>query len=159
MPDTVSTATRSRIMSRIKSKGTKPEVIVRRLIHGLGYRYRLHRSDLPGRPDLVFPSRRKVVFVNGCFWHYHSGCPQAHIPASNRHYWLPKLTRTRTRDEQNCALLEDQGWSVTTVWDCQLKDMANLTERLVCFLEEVPSESQVAKTRTQRPPSSPRARG
>ena len=136
MPDKVSAATRSRMMSRIRSKGTKPEIVVRRLLHSLGYRYRLHRSDLPGRPDLVFPSRRKVVFVNGCFWHYHAGCPQAHIPADNRHYWLPKLTRTRSRDELNVSLLQRLGWDVVTVWDCELKDMTNTTKQLIRFLEE-----------------------
>ena len=139
MTDTVPSATRSRIMSRIKSKGTKPEVIVRRLLHGLGYRYRLHRTDLPGRPDLVFPSRRKVVFVNGCFWHYHQGCAQAHIPADNREYWEPKLNRTKLRDERNIALLKEEGWAVETVWECQLKDMAKITERLINFLGQRPA--------------------
>ena len=136
MTDTVPSSTRSRIMSRIKSKGTKPEIRVRRLLHSLGYRYRLHRADLPGRPDLVFPSRRKVIFVNGCFWHQHPGCHQAHIPFDNRKYWLPKLTRNRARDERNVALLIEHGWDVTTVWECQLKDMAMTADRLIEFLEK-----------------------
>ena len=136
MTDTVPSSTRSRIMSRIKSKGTKPEIRVRRLLHSLGYRYRLHRADLPGRPDLVFPSRRKVIFVNGCFWHQHPGCDQAHIPFDNRKYWLPKLTRNRARDERNVALLIEHGWDVTTVWECQLKDMAMTADRLIEFLEK-----------------------
>ena len=123
-------------MSNIKSKGTKPEMLVRRLLHGLGYRYRLHRTDLPGRPDLVFPSRRKVVLVNGCFWHYHQGCVDAHIPAGNRDYWHSKLTRNRARDERNVASLEEQGWAVMTVWECQLRDMATTTGQLVGFLEQ-----------------------
>lgn len=135
MPDTVPPEVRRQIMSRIRSKGTKPEMTVRRLLHSLGYRYRLHRTDLPGRPDLVFPSRRKVVFVNGCFWHYHVGCDQAHIPGSNRDYWQRKLKRTRERDERNTALLRESGWAVTTVWECQLKDMEATTDRLVNFLE------------------------
>ena len=135
MTDTVSPEVRSRVMSQVKSKGMKPEMQVRRLLHGLGYRYRLHRADLPGRPDLVFPSRRKVVFVNGCFWHKHSGCPQVRIPATNRDYWLPKLERNRARDERNIALLQEDGWSVMTVWECQLRDLPATTEGLVAFLD------------------------
>ena len=135
MTDVVSPEARSRIMARIKSKDTAPEVFVRRLLHGLGYRYRLHRHDLPGRPDLVFSSRRKVVFVNGCFWHYHRECSHAHIPASNRDYWLEKLMRTRIRDERNLAKLEELGWDVAIIWQCQLRDLDGITRRLVEFLE------------------------
>ena len=139
MPDTVSSATRSRIMSKIKSKDTKPEILVRRLLHGLGYRYRLHRTDLPGRPDLVFPSRRKIVFVNGCFWHNHRRCVKSHIPADNREYWLSKLIRTRERDERNLSLLKQEGWDVTIVWECQMKDMEGVAEQLIDFLARDPS--------------------
>ncbi len=135
MVDTVSPEVRSRIMAQVKSKGMKPEMRVRRLLHGLGYRYRLHRSDLPGRPDLVFPSRRKVVFVNGCFWHYHRGCEQVRIPATNRDYWIAKLERNRARDERNLSLLEEIGWSALTSWECELRDMDAATGRLVGFLE------------------------
>ena len=135
MVDTVSPEVRSRIMSRVKSKGMKPEMKVRRLLHGLGYRYRLHRSDLPGRPDLVFPSRRKVVFVNGCFWHYHRGCKHVRVPASNRDYWVGKLEGNRERDERNLLLLEELGWGVMTAWECELRDMERATGRLVEFLE------------------------
>ena len=135
MVDTVSPEVRSRIMSQVKSKGMKPEMRVRRLLHGLGYRYRLHRSDLPGRPDLVFPSRRKVVFVNGCFWHYHRGCERVRIPATNRDYWVGKLERNRARDERNLSLLEDMGWSALTTWECELRDIETATRRLVEFLE------------------------
>ena len=135
MADNVSPETRSQIMARVKSKGMKPEMKVRRLLHGLGYRYRLHRADLPGQPDLVFPSRRKVVFVNGCFWHNHSGCPRVRVPAANRNYWLSKLSRNKTRDERNIGLLESRGWTVMTVWECQLRDMDTLTEQLVDFME------------------------
>ena len=122
-------------MAQVKSKGMKPEMHVRRLLHGLGYRYRLHRKDLPGRPDLVFPSRRKVVFVNGCFWHKHSGCPRVRIPATNRDYWQAKLERNRARDERNIVLLEESGWAAITVWECQLTDIESVTERLTSFLE------------------------
>ena len=138
MTDTVSPEVRSRVMSHVKSKGMKPEMQVRRLLHGLGYRYRLHRADMPGRPDLVFPSRRKVVFVNGCFWHKHSGCPRVRIPVTNRDYWLPKLERNRARDERNIALLQEDGWEVMTVWECQLRDLPATTEGLVAFLELSP---------------------
>lgn len=121
-------------MAQVKSKGMKPEMQVRRLLHGLGYRYRLHRKDLPGRPDLVFPSRRKVVFVNGCFWHKHSGCPRVRIPSTNRDYWQTKLERNRSRDERNIALLQEDDWEVMTVWECELRDLPAATERLVAFL-------------------------
>ena len=131
-------------MSRIKSKGMKPEMKVRRLLHSLGYRYRLHRPDLPGRPDLVFPSRRMVVFVNGCFWHAHPNCPRVRIPATNRDYWQSKLLRNRNRDKRNIASLEESGWAVMTIWECQLGDLAATTEQLVGFLDsdETPAPSR-----------------
>ncbi|MBC9868722.1 MAG: DNA mismatch endonuclease Vsr [Opitutae bacterium] len=134
MADKVPPAVRSRIMSRVKSKGMKPEMRVRRILHGLGYRYRLHRSDLPGRPDIVFPSRRKIVFVNGCFWHSHSGCQRVRIPATNRGYWIEKLNRNSARDERNLASLKGMGWKVMTVWECELRDIATITEQLCEFL-------------------------
>ena len=134
MVDTVSTETRSRMMARVKSKGTKPEIKVRRLLHGLGYRYRLHREDLPGRPDLVFPSRHKAVFVNGCFWHCHSGCKRADIPDTNRGFWLAKLGSNQARDARNIALLESKGWAVMTVWECQLRDLDMIARQLASFL-------------------------
>ena len=136
MADTVTPEVRSAIMSRIKSKGMKPEMRVRRLLHGLGYRYRLHRGDLPGRPDLVFPARRKVVFVNGCFWHLHEGCARVRVPSSNRDYWVAKLNRNRERDIRNNALLERDGWGVMTVWECELRDIAAAERRLTEFLGE-----------------------
>lgn len=135
MVDTVSPEVRSRIMARVKSKGMKPEMAVRRLLHGLGYRYRLHKSDLPGKPDMAFPSRRKVVFVNGCFWHNHTGCPRVRIPATNREYWVAKLERNQARDERNLALLAEQGWAAMTVWECELRDMPAAAERLTGFLD------------------------
>ena len=135
MVDTVSPDIRSRIMAQVKSKDTEPEMTVRRLLHGLGYRYRLHRRDLPGRPDLVFPSRNKVVFVNGCFWHGHSGCVRATVPATNREFWLAKFERNRVRDSCNNALLVDKGWEVMTVWECELRDLPNLADSLVSFLD------------------------
>lgn len=136
MVDKVTPDVRSRIMAQVKSKGMKPEMQVRRLLHGLGYRYRLHRTDLPGKPDLVFSGRNKIVFVNGCFWHFHPGCSRVRIPATNRAYWLDKLNRNRARDERNLKLLRDGGWEVMIVWECQLKDLAKTTECLVAFLGE-----------------------
>lgn len=136
MVDKVAPEVRSRIMAQVKSKGMKPEMQVRRLLHGLGYRYRLHRTDLPGKPDLVFQRRRKIIFVNGCFWHFHSGCCRVRIPATNRVYWLAKLKRNRARDERNLATLRHNGWKVLTVWECQLKDLRKTAERLIAFLDE-----------------------
>lgn len=122
-------------MAQVKSEHTKPEMMVRRLLHGLGYRYRLHRTDLPGRPDLTFPSKRKVVFVNGCFWHTHENCANVRVPSSNQDYWLAKLSRNRARDERNLALLKQSGWSAAVVWECQLKDLETLTKRMIDFLK------------------------
>ena len=122
------------MMAAVRSKGTMPEMVVRRALHKMGYRYRLHRTDLPGKPDLVFLSRRKVVFVNGCFWHQHPGCKRATIPTSNRDFWIKKLRGNRTRDAKNVDLLESGGWGVETVWECELRDMDAITLRLAEFL-------------------------
>ena len=135
MVDTVTAQVRSRIMAQVKSKDTKPEMTVRRLVHGLGYRYRLHRKDLPGKPDLTFPSRRKTVFVNGCFWHSHADCEKARPPSSNRGYWLDKLKRNRKRDERNLVLLQDSGWGTMVVWECELADLDAVSRNLIAFLE------------------------
>ena len=136
MVDIVSSEVRSRIMAQVKSKDSKPEMLVRRLLHRLGYRYRLHRTDMPGRPDLVFPSRRKVVFVNGCFWHRHTGCPKVRIPATNKDYWITKLDNNHARDKRNIESLQKSGWKVHTVWECQLRDLSSVTDILVEFLEQ-----------------------
>ena len=122
------------MMASVRSKGTLPEMLVRRALHKMGYRYRLHRADLPGRPDLVFPSRRKVVFVNGCFWHHHPECKRASIPVSNRDFWIKKLRGNRARDTKNVDLLKSGGWEVETVWECELRDMEAITWRLAKFL-------------------------
>lgn len=126
---------RSRIMRAIKSRDTKPEMLTRRTVHGMGYRYRLHRKDLPGKPDLVFPSRRKAIFVHGCFWHGHD-CPHgSRTPKSNRDYWVAKISRNRERDAQSEAALKQDGWRVLTVWECQMKDQEAFRERLRRFLD------------------------
>jgi DNA mismatch endonuclease (patch repair protein) len=136
MTDNVPPDVRSQIMARVKSKGMKPEMRVRHLLHGLGYRYRLHRKDLPGKPDLVFPSRHKVVFVNGCFWHNHEGCSKVRIPNTNRDYWVSKLERNSNRDKLNVSLLESSGWNVMVIWECQLKDIVTASNILTAFLED-----------------------
>ena len=125
---------RSEIMQAIRHKDTKPEMAVRRLTHSMGYRYRLHRRTLPGTPDLVFPSRRKVVFVHGCFWHQHDCKHGAHLPKSNREYWLPKLARNRERDAEHQMRLEALGWEALVLWECELGDSEKTARRLRKFL-------------------------
>jgi DNA mismatch endonuclease (patch repair protein) len=128
--DTLTVAERSERMARIRSKNTKPEMIVRRVLHQLGYRFRLHRTDLPGAPDLVFPARRKVLLVHGCFWHAHDDCSVANMPKSRRAYWSAKFRRNKQRDVANVALLKQQGWEVFTVWECETKNRKSLIGRL-----------------------------
>ena len=135
MADKVSAEVRSRIMAHVRSKDTKPEMMVRKLLHRLGYRYRLHRPDLPGRPDLTFVSKRKVVFVNGCFWHNHEDCPNVRLPSSNRDYWLAKLERNSDRDKRNLTLLTKNGWTPMTVWECELGNLEVVGKSLIKFLE------------------------
>ncbi len=134
-PD-VSPATR-KVMRANKGKDTKPEMIVRRLAHGMGYRYRLHRKGLPGKPDLVFGSRRKVIFVHGCFWHHHPdpGCKIARLPKSRLDFWLPKLDANRVRDDRDEKALENLGWRVLTVWECELKDEERACDVIRSFLD------------------------
>ncbi len=122
-------------MRAIRSKGMKPELAVRKLVHKLGYRFRLHRRDLPGKPDLVFPCRRKVIFVHGCFWHCHD-CKTAHVPKSNQEYWKPKLQRNCVRDQQNLRNLSLYGWQTAVIWECETHNAANLAERLNTFLRD-----------------------
>ena len=138
MTDTVTPERRSQIMANIRSKGMKPELIVRRLTHSMGYRYRLHRKDLPGKPDLVFPARRKAIFVHGCFWHQHAdpACKIARRPKSNLDYWLPKLQRNVERDAEHRDRLSALGWQVLVIWECEVKIAAGLPERIEEFLEQ-----------------------
>ena len=134
MVDTRTKEQRRRIMQAVRGKDTGPEWTVRRLLHSLGYRYRLHRKDLPGKPDLAFPSRKKAIFVHGCFWHAH-GCRFGRPPKSRLDFWLPKLARNRQHDAGIREQLEELGWQVLTVWQCETKDSAALTIRLCAFLE------------------------
>lgn len=126
--------TRSENMRRITSKDTSPELTVRRILFRLGYRYRLHRNDLPGKPDIVFGGRRKLIFVHGCFWHAHA-CPRAHKPKTNKTYWSPKLERNQERDARHLKQLQTAGWDVLTIWECELKDTNSLELSLIRFME------------------------
>lgn len=132
--DTFNPTARSALMCRVRGKDTQPEMIVRRLAHRLGYRFRLHRRDLPGRPDLVFPARRAVIFVHGCFWHQHDCSRGARRPMSNTAYWHPKLDRNIERDREAREQLEIQGWRVLLLWECEMRDDDQLSHRLISFL-------------------------
>lgn len=134
MTDNRSPASRSALMSRIKGKNTAPELTVRRLIFSMGYRFRLHRSDLPGKPDIVLPGRRKAIFVHGCFWHAH-GCKIGRPPKSNLDFWEPKLKRNAERDRRNLRALRRQAWDVLTIWQCEARDISALETKLRFFLE------------------------
>lgn len=132
--DTLTREQRSETMSRVRNKDTKPEMRVRRLVHSLGFRYRLHAAQLPGRPDLVFKSRRKVIFVHGCFWHRHEGCPLCRMPKSRLRFWRPKLKANRERDLENQKKLSEMGWDFLIVWECELREPDALTSRIKTFL-------------------------
>src|SRR5215213_643415 len=132
--DIYSPEKRSEIMGRIKSRDTKPELVVRSLIHYLGFRFRLHAPELPGRPDIVLSRLRKVVFVNGCFWHRHVGCPQARLPKVRGLWWKNKLTRNFERDVETQKRLRGEGWKVFVVWQCQIRDLSLLEKNLREFL-------------------------
>ena len=125
---------RSRTMRAVKGKDTAPEMMVRRLVHSMGYRYRLHRQDLPGKPDLVFPRLRRIIFVHGCFWHGHECSRGARMPKANRAYWQNKIARNSLRDTKSVAALQSQGWQVSIIWECELKDMERVRTRLANFL-------------------------
>ena len=134
--DTLTKRERSERMSRVRHRDTKPEWVVRRLVHGMGYRYRLHGRQLPGKPDLVFGRRRKAIFVHGCFWHRHPGCKLARLPKSRRDFWIPKLEGNRERDLRHQRELRNLGWAVHIVWECEVGDTESLRERLKSFLGE-----------------------
>tara|TARA_B100000315_G_C14505831_1_gene554557 strand:- start:722 stop:1093 length:372 start_codon:yes stop_codon:yes gene_type:complete len=117
-------------MSAIRSKNTNPETVVRSLLFALGYRYRLHRNDLPGKPDIILKKHNTVIFVHGCFWHQHKECKRANIPKSNKKYWIPKLERNAERDKINKRELNRLGWNVITIWECETKDSGKITAEL-----------------------------
>ena len=135
--DSLTTAERSERMSRVRSKDTKPEMLVRGLVHRMGYRYRLHDRSLPGNPDLVFPSRGKIIFVHGCFWHRHgTSCEYTRWPKSKLDFWKPKLEQNHQRDKIVRKELRKLGWRVLIVWECQLKNLEKLAGRMRAFLED-----------------------
>jgi DNA mismatch endonuclease (patch repair protein) len=135
MVDRVDAAVRSKVMAAIRSRDTKPELKVRRLLFSLGYRYRLHDKKLPGTPDLVFPSRKRVIFVHGCFWHGHEGCPKFRMPSSRTDYWNAKIAKNIERDRKDIAKLHNMGWKSFVVWECETGDVRALRDRLIEFLE------------------------
>lgn len=136
MTDTLTPAERSRRMASIRGRNTGPEMRVRRLLHGLGYRFRLHGRGLPGRPDLVFPSRSAVIFVHGCFWHRHADpeCPLARMPKSRQEFWRPKLEANRARDAAVGQQLTALGWRAHIIWECELRNLDMVTRRVIEFL-------------------------
>jgi DNA mismatch endonuclease (patch repair protein) len=136
MVDTVSKEKRSAIMSRVRGKDTAPEMAVRRMVFSMGYRYRLHDARLPGKPDLVFAGRRKIIFIHGCFWHRHEGCPLARIPKSSTRFWTQKLEGNKERDVKNMTALHALGWCVLVVWECELANRVALLARVKAFLEQ-----------------------
>lgn len=149
MVDRLAPAHRSWLMSRVPSKNTGPEIAVRKLLHRLGYRFRLHSKKLPGKPDLVLPRLNSVVFVHGCFWHRHPGCSKASVPSTRRSFWLAKFVRNVERDAQNIRLLRAKKWRVLVIWQCETTNPAQLERRILRFL----NTARVCRSRTGRLPS------
>jgi DNA mismatch endonuclease, patch repair protein len=145
---------RSENMSRIRSRNTSPELTVRRLVHAMGYRFRLHVASLPGRPDVVLPRLKSVIEVRGCFWHQHSGCIDSHIPKSRRDYWGPKLEGNCRRDQVNARELRRLGWRICVIWECETKNPAKLSRHIARFLE---ARSQSALNATFEAAAAPKA--
>ncbi|MFK4808662.1 very short patch repair endonuclease [Devosia sp. ZW T5_3] len=133
--DRLTAERRSWLMSQVKPKDTLPEIKVRKAAHALGYRFRLHRSDLPGRPDIVFPRLRLVVFVHGCFWHRHEGCKKAGMPKSKIEFWQDKFDRNVARDKANMAELQRLGWRVEVIWECETRDPKTLYEHVAAAIK------------------------
>jgi DNA mismatch endonuclease, patch repair protein len=132
--DRLTKAQRSELMAKIHAKNTGPEILIRRLLHKLGFRFRLHRADLPGKPDIAFIKLRKVIFVNGCFWHAHQCKHGKIIPLTNRNYWIKKRRRNSNRDRVSIRKLQKDGWSALTVWECELRNLDKLAEGIMQFL-------------------------
>lgn len=126
---------RSQIMSRVSGKNTKPELVVRSLLHRMGYRFRLHRKDLPGKPDITLPKYNKVIFVHGCFWHGHTGCSRSKRPTSNEKFWMEKLDKNIARDKAAIDNLKELGWAVMVVWTCEVNNLHTLKNKLQLFLK------------------------
>ncbi|MDQ2840580.1 MAG: very short patch repair endonuclease [Acidobacteriota bacterium] len=127
---------RSATMRSVRSEDTRPELLIRSILHRLGYRYRLHDKSLPGKPDIVFAGRRKIVFVHGCFWHGHDCARGRRVPKANREYWVRKITQNRERDKEHAAALNAQGWQALIIWECEIGIPENLESRLIRFLDQ-----------------------
>jgi DNA mismatch endonuclease (patch repair protein) len=151
--DVYDKAKRSAVMARIKSQDTKPELLLRKLLTGLGARYRLQRKDLPGKPDVVMPGRRLAFFVHGCFWHGHDCARGSRVPKANRDYWLAKVARNKARDARAVEALAADGWRVETIWECEMKDVEALKARLALTLDQA-SETGARSTPSRSAPSS-----
>src|SRR5437016_5848627 len=136
MTDKLTPEGRSANMAKIRAKNTSPEMVIRRLVHGMGFRYRLHVAQLPGKPDLVFSGLKKIIDVRGCFWHQHKGCIDSHVPKSRQHYWRPKLRLNCRRDRMNERKLHAAGWTVLTLWECELKDIQCVKKQIETFFEQ-----------------------
>lgn len=151
MADIVSPEKRSAMMSGIRGKDTKPEIIVRRLLHRLGYRFRLHRKDLPGRPDIVLPKRRTVIFVNGCYWHGHEDCHLYRPPKSRTEFWTNKIEGNQARDQRNYSALEDAGWKVVVIWECAISKKLRLSDMQleISIATALSANKQVIQIRSQ----------
>lgn len=132
--DTLTPEARSERMSRVHAKDTKPEMKLRKLIHGMGFRYRLHRKELPGKPDLVFPGRKSIIFMHGCFWHRHEDCGLARLPKSKQAFWCAKLEANKARDQKNISTLKAAGWRILVIWECQLRDEDRVRQVVKEFL-------------------------
>ncbi|TPN02786.1 DNA mismatch endonuclease Vsr [Mesorhizobium sp. B2-3-3] len=135
MADRHTPSQRSHNMSRIRSANTAPERTVRQIVHRLGFRFRLHQRHLPGTPDLVLSRHRKVIFVHGCFWHQHAGCRYARVPISSREYWIPKLAQNVQRDADAKRRLEEAGWQVLEIWECETRNLSAAEAKLCCYFE------------------------
>ena len=137
MADNLTKEQRSFNMSRVRGKDTKPEKLVRSLVHSLGFRFRKHVKELPGKPDIVLPKYKSVIQIHGCFWHQHKNCEKSHLPKSNVDYWKDKLSKNIKRDKTNYKKLSDCGWSILIIWECEVKKNDNLTERIINFLRPI----------------------
>ena len=145
--DTLTLSLRSKCMSRIRGKNTKPEILVRKGLHARGFRFRLHNKKLPGSPDIVLPKYGVAIMVNGCFWHRHKGCRYATKPKTNIEFWETKIARNRHRDEVTTAHLEALGWTVITVWECELRNSSQLDDRLNALAEEIRNAGEVKRVK------------
>jgi DNA mismatch endonuclease (patch repair protein) len=143
--DNITPQIRSSIMSRVKGRNTKPERTVRKLLHAMGYRFRLHRKDLPGKPDIVLPKYQSVIFVHGCFWHGHEGCKRAARPTSNIEFWNSKLDSNIKRDAEAQKNLKEQGWKYLVIWQCEMRNLTTLQARLKQFLVNISYEQKTNK--------------